>query len=74
MNRLPLGQVPTNLREQLSGGQMVGNRKKKNEVSFLVPSSVSEKLNTYNFLKIWSDWDPESLTTLWKKMPSFVFI
>lgn len=29
MNRLPLGQVPTNLREQLSGGQMVGNRKKK---------------------------------------------
>lgn len=39
MNRPPLEQAATNLREQLSGGQMVGNRKKKKEVIFLVPSS-----------------------------------
>lgn len=39
MNRPPLEQAATNLREQLCGGQMVGNRKKKKEVIFLVPSS-----------------------------------
>ena len=53
MNRPPLEQADTNLREQLCGGQMVGNRKKKKRSNF--PSSKFWKLRT-------SIWEVEYLS------------